>query len=101
MDRADLYSSVQMAQLEALKAYLAQVEGDDDFRGDPWIVEQGRVLVRRAMELGLPLELCSEVQAIVRDYDDEAGLPREHRAAWFREREASPPSPARADSLSL
>jgi hypothetical protein len=101
MDRSDFYSSAQMAQLEALKAYVAQVEGDDDFRGDPWIVEQGRVLLRRAVDLGLPLELCRDVQAIVRDYDDEAGQPLERRAAWFREREPIPPIQARENSLSM
>jgi len=80
------FNSDQMAHIEALEAYAAQVLADDDFRGDPAVVDHGRALVKRAAELGLPADLYRDVEAIVGDYDAEASRPPDQRAAWFRPR---------------
>jgi len=101
MKHSSRFSSDQLAHLEALRAYVAQVRGDDDFRGDPRIVDQGRALISRATALGLPVELCREVQAIVRSYDAEADRPPEHRAAWFKQRRPLTPAEKHRDFLAI
>lgn len=80
------FSSDQLAHIEALRAYAAQVLADDDFRGDPAVVDHGRALIHRAARLGLPIDLYRDVQAIVGNYDAEASRPPDQRGAWFKPR---------------
>jgi hypothetical protein len=86
MSHQNRFSSDQLAHSEALRAYAAQVRADDDFRGDPGVVDHGRALIDRATGLGLPLDLYRDVQAIVWNYDAEAIRPPDQRASWFKPR---------------
>lgn len=101
MDHSQHFSSDQLAHLEALRAYAAQIQGDDDFRGDPRIVDQGRALIARAVKLGLPADLCREVQAVVGAYDDQSKRPPADRAPWFKKRRTAAQAGKRRDFVSL